>query len=358
MGVWGKELVRKVCRVVARIGKGLRVVAVAFSLVVLLLLVTGLYSIIPGNLDISVSEAVEADPQVEQGLLRLRVPATIVNRGFYDIRDVVVGLDASDANQTPVFHAESESFTISAGSVFNGTVVVTLNLTDAFRVHGSYYLFHSANFSVDVMVSCRYLLNFFGVTVRVPNLTMPWAAPLQDFSVNVTQVALIPYGGDWALNATLAVTHSGWLELNQTTVQSELFHTNGTLITSNQTAVNLAPGEYRHAVTFPLTEAWRVYLISNNATLRVNGTLTPLGVSVSYTQLVGWIVPPSGGPSSGFSSRPVAATPVAAGCVMGANPHAAGRVHITKRLPLLCGCLRSRDESWSGSIRCYGGGIR
>jgi hypothetical protein len=343
---------------VARIGKGLRVVALVFSFVVLLLLATGAYSIIPGNLDISVSEEVEPDPQVELGLLRLRVPATIVNRGFYDIRDVVVQIDATDSNHTPVFQARSNSFAIAAGSVFNDYVVVTVNLTDAFTVHGSYYLFHSANLTVDVMVSCRYLLSLFGVTLRVSNLTMPWAAPLQDFSLNITQAALIPYGGESALNATLAMTHNGWLEFNQTTVRSELLHVNGTLITSNQTAVDLRPGEQRYAITFPLTDAWEVYLTSNNVTLRVNCALAPLGINISHTQLVSWIVPPSGGPGYRASGKVVLAAPVAVDSIMIANPPAADRSRATTRLPLRGCWRRSRDTSWFDSVRCYGGGTQ
>jgi len=343
---------------VTRIGKWLRLVALVFSFALLLLLVTGVYSVAPGNLDIAVSGDVDPDLNVQEGVLRLRVPATIVNRGFYDIRDVVVRVDAMNSSGTPVFQAESDSFAIPAGSVFNGSVVVAVNLTEAFRARGSYYLFNSGNLSVNVTVSCRYLLNLFGVTLRIPNLMMPWAAPLQDFAVNVTQVSLIPYGGGSALNATLAVTHNGWLELNQTAVRSEIYHTNGTLVTSNQTAVDLVPGVTRHAVVFPLTDAWRVYLTSNNATLRVNCSLTPLGIAISHSQLVGWIVPPSGGVGSWFSSQPIAAVNFLSGPVVTANPDAAGSMRTDRSVPGFYGCRRPRQESCSGSIPSHGGDAR
>lgn len=342
-----------------RIGKWLRLLAFAFSFAVLLLLVTGVYSVAPGNLDIAVSGDVNPDVNVQEGVLRLRVPAIIVNRGFYDIHDIVVQVDVIDTNRTPVFEAQSEPFRISAGSVFNGSVVVAVNLTEAFRVHGSYYLFHSGNLSMNVTVSCRYLLNLFGVTLRIANLTMPWAAPLQDFAVNVTQVNLIPYGGGSAVNATLTVTHNGWLELDQMAVRSDLYHTNGTLITSNQTAVDLLPGVTQRAVTFPLAEAWRVYLISNNATLRVNCTLTPLGIAISHSQLIGWIVPPSGGVGSGFSSRPIVAVNFSGGLGVTATPNnTAGQMRTGGRALGFYGCRRPRQESCIGSSPRHGGDAR
>jgi hypothetical protein len=344
---------------VTRIGKWLRLLALVFSFVVLLLLVTGVYSVAPGNLDIAVSGDVNPDLNVQDGVLRLRVPATIVNRGFYDIRDIVVQVDAIDTNGTPVFQAQSNSFTIPAGSLFSQDVVVAVNLTEAFRVHGSYYLFHSGNLSMNVTVSCRYLLNLFGIVLRIPNLTMPWAAPLQDFAVNVTQVRLVPYGAGSAVNATLAVTHNGWLQLNQTAIRSDLYHTNGTLITSNQTAVDLLSGVTQRAVMFPLTEAWRVYLTSNNVTLRVNCTLTPLGLTISYSQLVGWIVPPSGGVGSGFSSKPIAAVNFSSGPAGTVNPNdAAGQMRTGRSVLGFYGCRRPRQESCSGSSPRHGGGTR
>lgn len=341
-----------------RIGKWLRLVALVFSFVVLLLLVTGVYSVIPGNLDIVVSGDVQLDLHVQDGVLRLRVPATIVNRGFYDIRDVVVQVDATDSSRTLVFQAQSNPFTIPAGFVFNEDVVVAVNLTDAFRVHGSYYLFHSGNLSMNVTVSCRYLLNLFGVVLRIPNLTMPWAAPLQDFAVNVTQVNLVPYGGGSAVNATLTVTHNGWLELNQTAVQSELYHTNGTLITSNQTTVDLVPGATQHAVLFPLTDAWRVYLSANNATLRVNCTLSPLGITISHSQLIGWIVPPSGGGSPGFPSKPMAAMSFSGDRAATANPNAAVQVRYGRILLGSSERRRLTEEARSGSTLSHGGDAR
>jgi hypothetical protein len=335
---------------VTRIGKWLRLVALIFSFALLLVLVTGIYSVAPGNLDVAVTPDVQADPNVQGGILRLRVPVTIVNHGFYDIRDIVVRVDAMNSSQALVFQATSDPFAIAAGVVFNQDVVVAVNLTEAFMLHGSYYLFHSENLSLNVVVSCRYLLNLFGVVLEIPNLTMPWAAPLQDFAVNVTQVGLAPYGAGSAVNATLVVTHNGWLQLNQTAVHSELYHLNGTLIASNLTAVDLVPGVTPHQVLLPLTDAWYLYLNSTNATLRVTCMTRPLGITINQSQLVGWIAPPAGPTSPPQLSKSL--TVLGFSTEWRTSSYSAG----TSR-QRSCVFKRLREAPWLDSSRCQGGDL-
>jgi len=340
---------------VTRIGKWLRLVAFIFSFVILVLLLTGIYSIMPGNLDVAITGNVQPELPIQQGVIRLRVPATIANRGFYDSRDIVVHVDAVDTNGTPVFQAQSDAFTIPAGFVFDQDVVVAVNLTEAYQLHGSYYLFHSGDLNMSVTISCRYLLNLLGAVVRISNLTMHWAAPLQDFAVNVTQVTFIPYGAGFAVNGTLQVTNNGWLGLSQTGVRSELQLINGTLITFNQTAVDLVPGVTQHAVIYPLTDPWRLYLLSNNATLRLNCTVSPLGVTFFHSQLIGWIAPPSGGTPPGSPGNPAAAMSFARESGSAANSGSVRQVASVGVPARSRGSRRLRMASGSGSPVGHGG---
>ena len=276
---------------VVGIGRWLRLVSLLFSAGLLLFLAVTAYSLLPANLGVEVGEDVGVELDVGSGELVLRAPVTVTNLGFFEIGGLVVEVAAVNSSGVPVFRAESLPLSIPAFSVYRGEVVMRVNLTEVFVEWGSYHLFHSDTFAMNVTARCRYALGLFGVTLRVPNLSFPWAAPLEGFMVNLTGLEMEPLDEGAALNATVAVSHQGWLNVSGVPVLSELLHSNGSLIAAHQGLVDLAPGTQYYAANFTLSEAWRVYLATHNATLEVVCTPLPLGVEVGGVLWVDWGAP-------------------------------------------------------------------
>lgn len=277
------------------IGKWLRILSVAFSLALTLVLVIAAYSLLPTNFAIDVSSDVSVDVNPEDGILELSVPVTIDNRGFFDIHNLLIRIEAANSTGAPVFVTESVPVDILGASTFNQNLVLTVNLTDTFLASGSYHLFNSDTFNVTISIFCRYAISLFGIAIRIPNIAFPWAAPLHGFYVNLTHLETIPHATGTAVNATFAVTHSGWVTFNQTQVQTHISHTNGTLITTNSTHVDLGPGTTYHAFIFPISNAWATHLQNHNETLFVNATFFPVGVPITTLHTFDWeiLLPPS-----------------------------------------------------------------
>jgi hypothetical protein len=277
---------------VLAIGKWLRLISLTFSAALIILLLSTVYSLLPTNLGVSVDSNVSMDVDLDAGVMNLTVPVTVANHGFFDIRDLFVTLEAQNSTGTMVFEAQSSPVTIRGGSIFNEDLVLRVNLTEAFLAAGTYHLFHSDNFTMTVSIFCQYTLGLFAIGLHIPVVEFPWAAPLHGFQVNLTQMALIPYNGGTAVNTTLEITHGGWLTFNQTQINSQLLHMNGSLIATNSTIGDLQPGTTQLPAIFPLSVEWSLYLTSNNATLLLNNTIYPFNVPLTTLQAVSWTAPP------------------------------------------------------------------
>ena len=207
-------------------------------LVILFFSITAVYSVM--NLGVNLGE-VEILPSSSG--IAFSLPFSIDNNGYYEIADLNLKTRVTDLNGTLIDETKTFVQSIPQGSAVNATHTILIDL-DSITSGLDYepLLFDDSEFNVEIFAG----LNFArAVPVQLStNTTIPWGAPLADFSVGSATVSPINLTH---AEASMLVTFDNHAVLDLTgTLKLELYDDSQSIITSGATVID-APSQQSYS---------------------------------------------------------------------------------------------------------------
>jgi hypothetical protein len=209
----------------------LGIVTIILWLVILFFSVTAVYSVM--NLGVNLGE-VQILPSSKG--ITFSLPFSIDNNGYYEIADLNLTTRVTDPNGTLIDLTETFVQSIPQGSTVNATHTIPIDLDSILSLDYAPLLFEDSEFNVEIFVG----LNFArAVPVQLStNATIPWGAPLADFSLG--RVSVSPLNSTHA-EASMPLSFENHAILDLTgTVTLELYNNDSQdMITSGKAVIDV-----------------------------------------------------------------------------------------------------------------------
>jgi len=208
----------------------LGIATIILWLVILFFSVTAVYSVM--NLGVNLGE-VQMLPSSKG--ITFSLPFSIDNNGYYEIADLNLTTCVTDPDGTLIDLTETFVQSIPRDTTVNATHTIPLDLDSIMSMDYLPFLFEDSEFNVEIFVG----LNFAqAVPVQLStNATIPWGAPLADFSVG--SVSVSPLDSTHA-EASMPLSFENHAILDLTgTLTLELYNDSQNMITSGETVIRV-----------------------------------------------------------------------------------------------------------------------
>jgi len=208
----------------------LGIATIILWLVILFFSVTAVYSVM--NLGVNLGE-VQMLPSSKG--ITFSLPFSIDNNGYYEIADLNLTTCVTDPDGTLIDLTETFVQSIPRDTTVNATHTIPLDLDSIMSMDYLPFLFEDSEFNVEIFVG----LNFArAVPVQLStNATIPWGAPLADFSVG--SVSVSPLNSTHA-EASIPLSFENHAILDLTgTLTLELYNDSQNMITSGETVIRV-----------------------------------------------------------------------------------------------------------------------
>ncbi len=151
-------------------------------IIILFFAVTAVYSVM--NLGINMGE-IQMLPSSKG--ITFSLPFSINNNGYYEIADLNITTRVTDPNGTMLDRTETVVPSIPRDTTANASHKISINLEDVMSMERVTLLLNDSEFNVEIFAG----LNFArAVPVQLSmNTTIPWGAPLANFSLGEVSVS-------------------------------------------------------------------------------------------------------------------------------------------------------------------------
>jgi hypothetical protein len=214
----------------------LSIAIIILWLVILFFSVTAVYSVM--NLGVNLGE-VQILPSSKG--ITFSLPFSIDNNGYYEIADLNLTTRVTDTNETLIDLTETFVQSIPQDTTVNATHTIPVDLDSIMSLDYFPLLFEDSEFNVEIFVT----LNFArAVPVQLStNATVPWGAPLANFSIGSISVSPL---NSTHVEASIPIDFENHAILDLTgTLKLEVYNDSQNLITSGETVINV-PSEHRY----------------------------------------------------------------------------------------------------------------
>jgi len=208
----------------------LGIATIILWLVILFFSVTAVYSVL--NLVVNLGE-VQMLPSSKG--ITFSLPFSIDNNGYYEIADLNLTTRVTDPDGTLIDLTETFVQSIPRDTTVNATHTIPIDLDSILSLDYLHFLFEDSEFNAEIFVG----LNFArAVPVQLlTNATIPWGAPLADFSVG--SISVSPLNSTHA-EASIPLSFENHAILDLTgTLTLELYNDSQNMITSEETIVRV-----------------------------------------------------------------------------------------------------------------------
>jgi hypothetical protein len=160
----------------------IRLVTIVLLVTIFFFVVTAVYSITQLGLSVG---AVQMFPSSEG--VNFSLPFSISNNGYYELADLNVTTRITDANGTLLDQSETIIPSILKGATVNSTHTVPVSFDTIMAIDYVPLLLNDSTFKVELFGA----LNFArAIPIQVSaNTTIPWGAPLSNFSVGSLSIS-------------------------------------------------------------------------------------------------------------------------------------------------------------------------
>jgi hypothetical protein len=214
----------------------LSVAIIILWLVILFFSVTAVYSVM--NLGVNLGE-VQILPSSTG--ITFSLPFSIDNNGYYEIADLNLTTRVTDPNETLIDLTETIVQSIPQGTTVNATHTIPVDLDSILALDYLPLLFEDSEFNVGIFVTLN-----FARTVPVQlstNASVPWGAPLANFSVGSVSVSSF---NRTHVEASIPLEFENHAILDLTgTLKLEIYNDSQNLITSGKAVIDV-PSEQRY----------------------------------------------------------------------------------------------------------------
>ena len=208
----------------------LGIATIILWLVLLFFSVTAVYSVM--NLVVNLGE-VQMLPSSKG--ITFSLPFSIDNNGYYEIADLNLTTRVTDPDGTLIDLTETFVQSIPRDTTVNATHTIPIDLDSILSMDYLPFLFEDSEFNAEIFVG----LNFArAVPVQLStNATIPWGAPLADFSVG--SISVSPLNSTHA-EASIPLSFENHAILDLTgTLTLELYNDSQNMITSEETIIRV-----------------------------------------------------------------------------------------------------------------------
>ncbi len=209
--------------------------------------VTAVYSVMQLDLDIG---EVQMLPSSEG--IKFSLPFSITNNGYYELADLNVTTRVTDPNGTLLDQSETLIPSIPKGTTANATHTIPIDLDIIMSSDHVPLLLNDSSFGIEIFAG----LNFArAIPIQIStNTTIPWGAPLSNFSLGRLSVSSLnsTHG-----KATIPVSFENHAVLDLIgTLKLEFYSDSQELIASGETDINVPPQQsYEGRITaYPLQQ--------------------------------------------------------------------------------------------------------
>jgi len=151
------------------------------------------------------------DPRTEfkDGNLKLSMPITINNTGYYEINELKITTTLKDKNGTVITTNTTTIREIKRGDVRSEVHAMSLSLDDLLS-RMKYLLFNDTEIKLLISIGFRYAYAL-GFQISVTNITMPWGAPL--YGLTLKEINILGSNGTHLfLEMTLYLENHSFLD--------------------------------------------------------------------------------------------------------------------------------------------------
>jgi hypothetical protein len=215
----------------------LSIATIILWLVILFFSVTAVYSVM--NLGVNLGE-VQILPSTSG--ITFSLPFSIDNNGYYEIADLNLTTRVTYLNETLIDQTETFVQLIPQNTSINATHTIPIDLDSIASLDYELFLFEDSEFNVEIYIG----LNFArAVPVQLStNATIPWGAPLADFSVG--SISLSPLNITHA-EALVPVNFENHAIVDLTgTLKLEFYNDSQSMITSGEIIID-APSQQSYS---------------------------------------------------------------------------------------------------------------
>jgi hypothetical protein len=211
----------------------LRIATIVLLVTIVFFVVTAVYSVTQLGLSVG---AVQMLPSSEG--VNFSLPFSISNNGYYELADLNVTTRVTDANGTLLDQSETIIPSIPKGATVNSTHTVPVNFEDIMAIDYVPLLLNDSTFNVELFGAINFAR---AIPIQVSaNTTIPWGAPLSNFSVGSPSISTFnsTHG-----EATIPLSFVNHAVLDLTgTLRLEFLSASRELIAFGETAINVPSG--------------------------------------------------------------------------------------------------------------------
>jgi hypothetical protein len=188
----------------------------------------------------------QGEPQIttSNGTLKMALPFSISNNGFYDITNMNITTSILTENETVISTSSTLLEIIPRGGLINATHEVVISLKDMLAKNLTYLVFNDTKLNMEMSVRLVYA-NALPLKIS-SNQTMRWGAPI--YNLTVDEVSFTPPN---QADVSLSFENHAFFALNGT-IYLELVDEIGNKIGDGSQDVLVLPGS-RYAETIKVT---------------------------------------------------------------------------------------------------------
>lgn len=168
---------------------------VAFKLMVAVIVVLSIVPLLTGGIGLDLESENEAGMTLEGGVIRVEMPITVRNDGFFDINDLTVSFTFMNEEGDVLAVSEGEPMDIPAGKETEVAIELALDLYDLTRQVRSDLIFNGTEMKFDAEISAKYTLDMVQLSVEAAS-DMGWGPFISDLQVEEWNAQPLEEGGD------------------------------------------------------------------------------------------------------------------------------------------------------------------
>ncbi len=253
-----------------------RLIIVAFKLMVAAIVVLSILPLLTGGIGLDLDGGNEGGMTLDDSTIRVEMPITVRNDGFFDINDLQVSFIFMNDDGDVLAESEGEKMDIPAGKETDVSIEIALDLLDLDRQVRSDLIFNGTEMMFDAKISAKYTLDMVQLSVEAGS-DMGWGPFIRDLQVEEWNAYTTEEGDDRFVNVPFSFRADDFLNGLQTITVTEYRDENG--YTSNVTqSVHLSP-QVNEMAKIPLSQEAYDRLMNSTANATVRTTLYILDCS-------------------------------------------------------------------------------
>lgn len=222
--------------------RALQVAIAVVNLVIFALVVTSLWPFPSGDFNLDLPSPQDVEWRYDAGIVYVTAPFTIDNGGFYDVADLVLSYDITNATFAHIASDEFVIGTIPAGAVVSDDIEFQFDIKQLYDEGFTSMVFLDDLLYFELDVSCLYTAKLISFNAEY-NISVPWDALVQDLAMDDYQILPGSLGLDYHLTTSDILS-------GQTVIHAYLYE--GSTLLSDTTDTVTLGGYSSGTLTFTL----------------------------------------------------------------------------------------------------------